>query len=301
MPVGQEIDLDATINNIRNSDRSWVDKQALIAEATRLHGYGRQVKAETEERLTDDVWTAVNGLKTDFTDYNQLPLTLRKRMETTNPRLAASMKEQAQSNKNAVLSEKGQETELDLLELQYTQPEAFATQIDLRTQYPELNHSTRTEMMNRQEAIRKSMSGAGDNRIDYDAMRTAVNRFKGSYAKDKDLGPAYDLAIRKAEQWIKDNPGKALPDAVREGIAREVMMPVQIQRPGTFGFGTRTTTVPRAEQEAEVKRGGKARNMRVDPRELVRAELQQVWGRTPTEDEVTREVDLRIQRGTFSQ
>jgi soluble lytic murein transglycosylase-like protein len=299
--VGQEIDLDATINNIRNSDRSFVDKQALIAEATRLHGYGRQVRAEAEERLTDEVWSSVNAMKEGFTDYNQLPLSLRKRMETTNPRLAASMKDQAESNKNATLSEKGHEAELDLLELQYTQPEYFATQVDLRTQYPELNHSTRTEMMGRQEAIRKSLSGGSEaGRVDYDAMRTAVNRFKGTYAKNKDLGPAYDLAIRKAEQWIRDNPGKSLPDAVREGIAREVMMPVHVQRPGTFGFGTRTTLVPRAEVEAETKRGGKPRNMRVDPRELVRAELQQVWGRTPTEDEVTREVDLRTQRGTFT-
>jgi soluble lytic murein transglycosylase-like protein len=298
--VGQEIDLDATINNIRNSDRSWVDKQALIAEATRLHGYGRQVKAEAEERLTDDVWTAVNGLKSGFTDYNQLPLSLRTRMERTNPRLAASMKEQAESNKNSVLSAKGEEAQLDLLELQFASPEAFATQIDFRTQYPELNHSTRTQMMERQEAIRKSMEGAGEGRIDYDAMRKSVNQFKGAYAKDKDLGPAYDLAIRKAEAWIRENSGKTLPDAVREGIAREVMMPVTVQRPGTFGLGTRSTKVSRAELEAEIRRGGKPRNMRVDPREQVRAELQQVWGRTPTEDEVTREVQLRTQRGTYS-
>jgi soluble lytic murein transglycosylase-like protein len=299
--VGQEIDLDATVNAIRNSDRSFVDKQALIAEATRLHGYGQQVKREAEERLTDDAWTAVNNLKGGFTDYNQLPLTLRTRVERSNPRLAASLKEQAQSNQNAALSAKGEEAQLDLLELQYTNPERFATQIDLRTQYPELNHSTRVQLMGRQEEIRKSLKGGVEGqRVDYDAMRKEVNRFKGNYAKDKDVGPAYDAAIRKAEQWLKDNPGKSLPDAVREGIAREVMMPVTVQRPGAL-FGTRQTVVSKAELDAEIKKNGKPRNLRVDPREQVRAELMQVWGRTPTEDEVTREVELRTRRGTYSQ
>jgi soluble lytic murein transglycosylase-like protein len=297
--VGQEIDLDATINNIRNSDRSFVDKQALIAEATRLHGYGRQVKAETEEKLTDEAWTAVNGLKS-FTDYNQLPLTLRTRLESTNPRLVNQLKGQAESNANGVLSAKAEETQLDLLELQFADPARFATTIDFRREYPELNHSTRVAMMTRQEAIRKSLEGGTEGaRVDYDAIRKEVNRFRGKFDKTRDLGPAYDLAVRKAEAWIRENPGKALPDAVREGIAREVMMPVTVERAGTLGFGTRRTTVPRAELDAET-RERPARNLRADPTEIVRAELQQLWGRTPSEAEVQREVQIRINRGTYS-
>lgn len=296
--VGQEIDLDATINNIRNSDRSFVDKQALIAEATRLHGYGKQVRAENEERLTDDVWSAINALPS-FTDYNQLPLSLRKRLDGM-PKLAVQIKGQAETNAKEGKSEAAHETELDLLELQYADPKRFATQVDLRKEFPELDHGTRVEMMNRQEAIRKSLTGGGDKRIDYDAMRKEVNRFRGRFDKTRDLGPAYDAAIRKAEAWLQDNPGKALPDPVRQGIAREVMMPVTVQRPGTFGFGTRSTVVPKAEVDVEVKKSGTPRNYRVDPAIEVRAELEQLWGRTPSDAEVAREVQFRTARGTYS-
>jgi soluble lytic murein transglycosylase-like protein len=296
--VGQEIDIDATINNIRNSDRTYVEKQALIAEANRMHGYGRQVRAEREEALTDEAWQAVNGMKNGFTDYNQLPLSLRTRMETFSPKLVASLRSQAESNAQAVETEKAHETELDLLELQYEQPQAFA-QIDFRTAHPELSHEKRTQMMERQDKIRTANEGGDVNRVDYDAIRSAIGRYKGKNTSGETLGKANDYAFRKAEEWVKDNPGKALPDAVREGIAREAMMRVTVERPGAL-WGTRREVMTRAEVEGNIKEKGKPRNLRVDPREQVRAELEQVWGRTPSEDEITREVEIRIQRGTYS-
>lgn len=297
--VGAEIDLDATVNNIRNSDRSFADKEALIAEATRLHGYGKQVKAEKEETVKEAVWEHINSLPPgQFTDYSKLPLDVRTRLNEF-PDLAVQFKTQAKNNKDALENAgdtaAAQKAELDVAELFFADPAKFAT-LDLRT-YPGLSHAKRLEYMAKQEAWKKQSTGASTNGVaNYEEARKYINRYAGQYDKDTDLVPAYDRAIRKEEAWLRDNPGKAMPDSVRDGIAREVMMPVTVVKSTTFGSSS--STVPNF-QTPEIRAKGGVIATRVDPRQQVRAELQQLLGRIPREEEITRVVDERTKAGIF--
>lgn len=305
--VGKEIDLAATINNIRASDRSFHDKEALIAEATRMHSYGRQVKAENEDRVKDQAWTAINELGEGFTSYEKLPLTLRQQI-ASNPQLEAQLRGQADSNQARIDAaadkaarerdrDREQTSQLDLLELYYAAPERF-NEIDFRTAHPELTFTSRKAMMLRQEAIRKRAANPGDTKTaDPSKMRTEINRYAPKENRPENIGVAYDEAVRREQAWIEANPGKPVTEIVRAGIAREVMMPTTIVTKGRTGlFGNNERTVPAYEaaiERANARKAGTYVGMRVEPRQAIRAQLEQIWGRVPTEAEVDAEVSKR--------
>ncbi len=295
--VGREVDLDATINNIRNSDRSWIDKKALIAEATRLHGYGAQVKRENEEATKDAVWAEINKYEPGtFTDYNKLPLTLRRSLDA-NPQLAVSFKNEAVSNANALRSaaqsEENTNQRLNLADLRYGRVDEFL-RIDIRTdpRTSALTTPQKLDLIAAQESERKSRANPGSEKsVSHDRVRAAINRFAGPEAdRPKNLGKAYDEAVRREEALVA--AGKPVNDAVREGIAREVMTKYTVVSKGWLGESS--TTVRGYELPSERARlGSSYRRTQVDSYEAIRAQLQQVWKRVPTDAEVQAEIGKR--------
>ena len=82
----------------------------------------------------------------------------------------------------------------------------------------------------------------GDTKFaDYDKARSAVNRFVLDKSNmPADVGQAYTYAIQKEENWVKSNPGKPVPDAVREGFAREAMTKFVVKSRGFYSGETST-------------------------------------------------------------
>lgn len=293
VPVGQEIDLDATINNIRNSDRTFAQKEALIAEATRLHGYGRQVKAEREEQQEDAVWAHINTLPPNsFTNFDSLPLNLRRGMD---PQFERRIRDHAEANKKALAGEREDQTELELHTLYLDKPQEF-NGLDIRKRFPGLSTSKIMEWRERQHKSRESAANPADIRtVDHDRVRSLVKTYTGRFANIKDLSPAFDTSLRKAEAWLEANPGKTIPDTVLDGIVRDAMQPVTVVREGGS-----SRVVPKALVPRERERSNKpVSHYRIESRAAVRAELQQLLGRTPSEEEITRVVNERKGAGVY--
>jgi hypothetical protein len=287
---GEEINLAATFAKIDASDNTFIEKEALKSEASRIHSLGRQAKAEAEDRLKEAVAAHLNTLPPDgFTRFEQLPLNLRQQL-ATNPTLEQAYRSQAQTNeenrmrkieaRNAeARTEKSQRAELDMASLQFEDPEAFL-RMDFRTQVPELEHTDRLRLMAAQASLRDSRAGKTGS-VDADKMRTAVNRFvgKGKAFKTLDAGrsaKAYQKALELAQAQIKANGGKALTDAEIDGIAMSVMMPVQA------GGVTR----PRFEGGGQVNKFDEARRI-----------LLMRTGRYPSQSEIDAEVEAMQRLG----
>jgi soluble lytic murein transglycosylase-like protein len=308
---GQEINLAATFAKIDASDLTYTQKQALKDSASRQHSLGRQAKAEAEERLKEATWTEVNKLGDGFTSYDQLPIALRQQL-ATNPQLEGQFRNQAQTNENARLQKieaernereeaVARETELDMLDLAYTDPAAFM-RLDLRT-LPGLTHSQRTSLMSRQNTIRESKANPGEEgRVDFDRVRAALNRFAPTNIDPKSkegrgkMGQAFDQAIVMAQNLVKQNGGKALSDAQVEGIARQLMMPVTIRTSGFLGTGQKT--VPRFEAPEAIKRAGKnyaGNSGRLF--DLFKADIMVKENRVPSDEEVRQKIRMYTQSG----
>jgi Soluble lytic murein transglycosylase and related regulatory proteins (some contain LysM/invasin domains) len=288
VPVGQEIDLDGTINAIRNSDRTFVEKQALIAEATRLHSYGKQVKAEAEEALSDDVQTEINKLPVGgFTNVNQLPLRIRQQI-TSHPELYNSVRNMANTNKEAVqaehdaaakkaFEEKLAVLEQDLMALSWNDPKKFQS-IDFYNSpaWAKMGTAKVTEWMKRQQESIDSAAGKGAN---HDAIRTMVGRYTSKEVQkdDKKMGLIYQTVATLEDRMLNepDRKGKPLTDAEREALV------MQATAKATYTINGKTLTGTRAEAAA-----AGAKRSEVDIYDYARAQLQIRWGRTPLPAEV---------------
>lgn len=294
--LGREIDLDATLNKIRNDPNlTYVQKKALEGEATRAHSIGRTMKAEREEAASDAALSYVNNLPPDsFVSYDQLPLTIRTQLKSM-PEVEAKFKSMAAANKSGRDSAAASEAEFALQDLSLNNPTAFNS-IDIQKQYPQLTTSQLMEWKDKQAKSRESTEKPGaSGRVDYDRVRTTIKRYQGKNAKASEMGPAFDMVIRNAEAWLRANPNEtSVPDAVIEGIARRALMDVVVVRGNSR---ERMTYAEIAGDKARNK--GKPATYQLDSREYVRSLLQTTWGRTPTEAEVDAEIETFKRNGAF--
>lgn len=299
VPIGREVDLEATINNIRASDRTFVDKQALIAEATRMHSYGKQVKAEAEEALGDAVQTEINELPVgSFTDVSQLPLSLRQKLPS-HPELYNSVRNMANSNKEAkeaeydakkkaVFEEKLARLEQDLMALSWNNPKAFQ-QIDFYTSpaWAKMGTAKVTEWMKRQQASIESASGKGAN---HDSIRTMVGRYTSKEVQKDEgkMGLIYQTVVALEERMLNDpnRKGKPLTDTEREALV------MQATARATYTVNGKTVEGIRAEAAA-----AGAKQSEVNIYDHARAQLQLRWGRVP----LPAEVEAAVQQYRRSQ
>jgi hypothetical protein len=291
--AGQEINLEATIDRIQNDpELTWPAKQALIAAASQKHGLGRAAKAEAESRVTDSVWTQINTLGDKFTSFEQLPLDLRTQLKAM-PQQEAAFRNMAEANARAVQAAADQrqdaitqQAELDLQELQYVNPQKFAS-IDLRTDptYSKMTTAKLATWMARQEDVRKSQQG-GTN-ISYDKVRTAVNRFASKDAKKDEgfMGFHYNEAIKRAEALARQT-GKPLDDAQYEAIASDVLTPV------VANIGGKERTETKAQVQSRLK-PGQVVTVRLNPYEEARIQLKKRFGREPLQQEIDAAIALR--------
>lgn len=298
--TGQEVDLSATIDRINASDKTYPEKQALIAAATRLHGLGRQAKADAEERVTDAAWTEINKFAPgEFTNYTKLPLDVRQQL-ATNPRLELSIKGMAANNAEAkqakidaedkaARTEKAQQSELNLTELHYAAPEAF-DRIDFRTAYPELEHTDRLKFMEMQDQYRKSQTGGKG--PDVNAMRTTFQRFAGPAIKDDQarMGYNFNQALMQEQQVLSEpgRNGKPLTEIEREAIARRVLMPVVLH---TAHGGAQVVTRAEAPEKARGM-GSNFRGADADLREQARNAFVLKNKRLPSDGELDAAVTM---------
>lgn len=297
--VGQEIDIDATINNIRNSDRTFADKEALIAEATRLHSYGKQAKADEENTIKDAVWEHINSLPVgQFTDYSKIPLDVRKQLDQ-HPDLAMSFKLQAQANADRIEAENDKTKdeafktklavlEQDLMALSWSNPQAFQ-KIDFygSPKWAKMGTAKVTEWMKRQQDSIDAGAGKGP---DIGAIRTEINRFTSKEVQ-KDAGKMGLIlqTVTALEEKTLNDPdrrGKPLTQTERQAIV------MQATTEATFTVNGETRTGTRAEAAA-----AGARTSQVNIYDHARAELQRRWGRVP----LPAEVEAAVQQYRRSQ
>lgn len=292
----QEIDVEATVARIRaDKELSHVEREALIAEARQVSTQHEQGRARQEERVTDAAWQTVNGMAPgSFTDYNQLPLAIRQQLDR-NPRVAASFRNQAESNraaaeaaKKAEVAEKSHEAELNFTELQYSNPDAFLRQ-DFRTA-PNLTHEDRLKFIAAQEQLRKTRGTADDRSLEWSRVRSAVDRYLPKKKPgDNSHAGAYSAATRMAEALMKSNGNKPLNDAQLDAIARQTMLPVTVTQRGMLG-DTKVVVPQYRLNEVKRRMGANFGGGKVDLREQVSAALQQELGRIPSTAEVDREI-----------
>lgn len=189
---GQEINLAATISRIdADTELSYPQKQALIAAASRVHSLGAQARAESDQRLADTAYTEMNRLGDNFTNYDQLPLTVRQQLGAV-PRLEYQFRQIAESNLHeqqriaAAGPPRYSQPFLDLLEASQGTPEeriAFMRQ-DLRSPALNIPNTERVELMRiqggyRQQGEREAVAGANREAVNVDRVRTYVSRVAG--------------------------------------------------------------------------------------------------------------------------
>jgi hypothetical protein len=302
---GEEINLAATFAKIDAADLTFMQKDALKAEASRIHSLGRQAKAEAEDRLKDAVWTQINTMEPgSFTSYDQLPLQLRNQLSAY-PTLEASIRNQAQTNEAQRLARieaadkdkktaEAQQAEEDLLELAFANPDEFL-RTDIRT-FPGLTHDDRMTLMSRQQQIRESREKPGaQGTVDHDRLRKAISRYAPTVkldGKDKAslarMGRALDAAIIEAQNQVKANGGKPLTDTQVDGIARQIMMPVNI----SVNWG-RDLVVPRFEGRERIRELGKRYSGdKSSLYDVIRADIQRKENRVPSDEEVIQKARM---------
>lgn len=187
--AGEEINLAATINRIESDpELTYARKQALIRAATQMHGLGNQARAEADQRLTDLAYEQMNRLGDNYTNYNQLPLTVRQQL-SANPRIEYQFRQIAQTNleHQRRLAEAGPPAGsaqyLDLLEASQGNPgERVAfMRVDLRSPQFNITHGERAELIRtqgsyRREGERDAEGVAQREGVNIDRVRTYVGR-----------------------------------------------------------------------------------------------------------------------------
>lgn len=185
---GSEINLDATVNRIMaDRELSYPQQQALIQAAQTQHSLGAQARAESENRLRDQAYTSMIALGPNFTNYNQLPLTLRQQLSTM-PELVMQLTGAARTNLDRLQHPVEQQAwtsrhALDLLELangDANQRAAFMRQ-DLRTD-PGLTSTERENLINRQGGFRRENERTDGQlqHVDTGQIRRLVNVVAGT-------------------------------------------------------------------------------------------------------------------------
>lgn len=287
--VGMETDIAATVNNIMaDPNITWTEKKALIAVANRRHSYGQQAKSETEARLKDEAYQAINAMPVNgFTDFNKLPLSLRNRM-SAHPELYNSMRNMADTNREQVeakydaekkktFDDKLAALENDLQALAWTNPAAFQ-KIDFygSPKWAKMGTDKVAYWMKQQQASIDSGNGKG---ADHGAIRTEVNRYTSKDVKKdpKKMGLINQTVITLEEKMLNDpaRKGKPLSQTERQALV------LQATTEATYTVNGKTYTGTRAEAAA-----AGARVSQVDIYAHARAELQRRWGRVPLPAEV---------------
>lgn len=301
-PGEKQIDLEATIAKIKEAGFTPRFEQVMIAKAKERYGLGKQIKADQEDQVRESVAGYLNTLDNpeSFTSIDQLPLDIRHSL-IDHPELEQGYRRWAQNNADAIQAkidakdskartEAATQADLEIATMLYARPDAFK-KIDFTDprQVGNLSSADRMKYMGVQSSLEKSDNGSAKT-ANYDAIRTAVNRFAGK-KPPSDVGLAYEEAARREEQWISQHPNQTVPDAVREGIAREVMTKYTLVTPGALWGETRKTVTGYQLPGARAK--AKGARVEVDSFEVVKAQLQQIWGRTPTDAEVTAEISKR--------
>ena len=314
---GVEVDLDATYEKIEVDRRAgkltFIQAEALKDEATRRHSLGRQVKAEAEDALKEEVADVLNSLPVDgFDSYDKLPLNIRQRL-AAHPELELTYRKQAQTNwetkqarveaaDNEARAEKAEKADFDVQDIRLETPEVFLS-IDFRTQFPELTTADRMKWRNAQEEMRNQRSGKDAKGPNYEETRKYVNRYFEEYqtfgTKKPDADPetkrlrnaAYDMALRLEAAAIRRNGGKPISDAERASIARQVAMPVKLEVKGALWGTKEGGTIPRGALAAEQRRrGSRITGATMNRREAVRAKLEGILRRPVSDEEVDRDI-----------
>jgi len=292
----QDIPIGVVIDRIKAAGLSFPLEEATIAEVRERYALGKQVKAdaknEVEDRMAQHLMTMSDS--DQFTSYEQLPSDIRRAAEK-HPELALRYKTQARANEQTRLARiesqnkeaRGQlseQAEWDALILMSTNPQAFQN-MDIRRDFPTLTASDAKRFYGLQQTMRGK--GESSANLDVDPLLADVNRFgarvfnTGKGVNDPKakatMGRVQELAIRMAQQQIKDNGGKPLSDIQRRAIARLVTEPTYVRSKGFTGF------VPQGVAGSVRGEGTSV----VNKREVARARMAQQTGIEPSEEDIS--------------
>jgi Mor family transcriptional regulator len=151
-------------------------------------------------------------------------------------------------------------------------------------------------LMSRQQQIRESREKPGaQGTVDHDRLRKAISRYAPTVkldGKDKAslarMGRALDAAIIEAQNQVKANGGKPLTDTQVDGIARQIMMPVNI----SVNWG-RDLVVPRFEGRERIRELGKRYSGdKSSLYDVIRADIQRKENRVPSDEEVIQKARM---------
>lgn len=304
---GEEPAREAVRAAVMASHFTFDQKEKMLVELDRRHGAAKAAKVDAENVIKDSVAAFINTLPdpAQFTSTDQLPLGIRSQLDA-HPQLKEAYIGKALTNKHeaeaaATARENAAATALDqqrgheMSTLLYINPDGMADAKGRHIKgFKELDFTdprvtagmkqgTIDKFMMHQTTMKKPAEGSAN----YDAMRGVVKRMAGKNPP-ANVANAFEEANRSEEEWVRNNPGKKIDDGVREGIARAMLTKYTLVTPGGF-FG----------DKKEIRRGYEVtpaqpgQYYQVDSFEAIKAQLQQITGRTPTDVQVKAEIQHR--------